>query len=122
MILLLVAALSCVATTDIPEFTDVVSRACGERIKSVSFTGNHENAKYLIAYAKDLLGEPIAEMDLPRLAWQAAKTANEVLQKSYHMEHFEYQIVDSRGSEVCTFIFVAAEEKPIKGTCVDAVR
>ena len=112
----------CKATTDIREFETQIQRACGERIQSVSFTGNHDSATYLITYAIDLSGQQIAETVLAQQAWRAAVTSHTVLQRVYPMKRFEYSIKDTNGLDVCTFSFEGDEEKPTKGTCVDGVR
>ena len=112
----------CKATTDIQEFETQIQRACGERIQSVSYTGNHDSATYVITYAIDLSGQQIAETVLAQQAWRAAVTSHTVLQRVYPMKHFEYAIKDMNGHDVCDFLFEGDEEKPAKGTCMDGVR
>lgn len=112
----------CKATTDIREFEGRIQRACGERIQSVSLTGNHDHAVYVITYAIDLGGHQIAETVLAQQAWRAAVTSHTVLNRIYPMKRFEYAIKDTHGRDVCNFVFEGDEEKPAKGTCVDGVR
>ena len=112
----------CKATTDIQEFEAQIQRACGERIQSVSFTGNHDRATYVITYAIDLSGQQIAETVLAQRAWQSAVTSHTVLQRVYPMNRFEYAIKDTNGQDVCNFIFSGDDEKPFSAKCVDYVQ
>lgn len=112
----------CKATTDIQEFETQIQRACGQFIQSVSLTGDHESATYVITYAIDLGGQQIAETVLAQQAWQAAVTSHTVLNRFYPMKRFEYAIKDTNDRDVCNFRFEGDEEKPTKGTCVDGVR
>ena len=120
--MMLAAKSDCKATTDIQEFETQIQRACGERIQSVSFTGNHDSATYVITYAVSLTGREIAGTDLSRLAWQSAVTSHTVLHGIYPMKRFEYSIKDTNGQDVCDFVFEGDEEKPTTGACVDGVR
>ncbi len=116
------AASECKATTDVKEFETQIQRACGEHIQSVSFTGNHDSATYVITYAINLSGEQIAQTVLAQQAWQVAVTSHTVLQRAYPMKHFQYSIKDTNGEDVCDFIFADDEEKPFSATCVNFVR
>ena len=120
--ILLATKSECKATTDIQEFETQIQRACGERIQSVSFTGNHDSAKYVITYTIDLSGQQIAETVLAQQAWRAAVTSHTVLQGVYPMKRFEYAIKDTNGHDVCNFVFSGDDEKPYPATCVDGVR
>ncbi len=112
----------CKATTDIAEFETQIQRACGRYIQSVSLTGDHESATYVITYAIDLDGQQIAETVLAQRAWQSAVTSHTILNGIYPMKRFEYAIKDTNDRDVCNFLFEGDEEKPTKGTCMDIVR
>jgi len=112
----------CKATTDIQEFETRIQRACGERIQSVSLTGNHDSARYVITFAIDLEGMQIAETLTAQQAWQVAVTSHEILNSAYPMKRFEYAIKDTNGKAVCDFIFEGDERKPVKSTCMSEVR
>jgi hypothetical protein len=112
----------CKATTDIQEFEGQIERACGERIQSVSLTGSHERARYVITFAVDLEGMQIAETVTAQQAWHAAVTSHEILNGVYPMKRFEYSMKDTNGKAVCDFVFEGDERKPVQATCMSEVR
>ena len=120
--MMLATTSECKATTDIREFETQIQRACGQYIRSVSLTGDHESVTYVITYAIDLGGQQIAQTVLARQAWQSAVTSHTVLNRFYPMKRFEYAIKDVHDRDVCNFRFEGDEEKPTKGTCMDAVQ
>ena len=120
--MMLATTSECKATTDIREFETQIQRACGQYIRSVSLTGDHESVTYVITYAIDLGGQQIAQTVLARQAWQSAVTSHTVLNRFYPMKRFEYAIKDTSGKDACNFVFSGAEEKPFSATWVDGVR
>jgi hypothetical protein len=128
MMTLLAAALTCLATTDIPEFKDKIQGACeqpcpdGGCIAAVSFTGNHDSARILLTYVDSWRGRQIAGPVYGARARGMAVQVNKILQPTYPMKRFEYAIRDSTSEvDVCTFVFEAdASNKwlPTKATCL----
>jgi len=120
--IMLATSSECTATTDIREFETQIHRACGEHIQSVSLTGNHDSARYVITFSVNLEGMQIAETVTAQQAWQLAVTSHEILNGVYPMKRFEYAIKDTNGMAVCDFIFEGGERKPVKSTCMSEVR
>lgn len=120
--IMLATSSECRATTDIPEFESQIQRACGEHIQSVSLTGNHDSARYVITFSVDLEGMQIAETVTAQQAWHLAVTSHEILNGAYPMKRFEYAIKDTNGKAVCDFVFEGDERKPVTSTCMSEVR
>jgi hypothetical protein len=91
---------ACIATTNVPEFEDGVSRTCGAGIKSVSIEGDHDRVMYTITYLADLTGRQV-DKPMRSGAVNAARTSWEILSSIYPMQSFSYRFRDRQGHAVC---------------------
>lgn len=117
--LLLAAAVACTAETNVPEFKDQVQRACSDKVRRVSFTGNHEEATLTFTFTAKLGEMPVAQTTLSVQTYEMAKTAHTILYRSYPMGIFRFVAKDGADKTFCEFTFEGAEEKPARAVCFD---
>ena len=127
LMLLLAVTVGCTATTNIPEFEDIIKHACespgaDKLIKNVDFSGTHEEATFTITYAKEHKYLSVPDTELGRIARESAMVSNQILRKLYPMKLLNYALREPDGSPICDFQFNAIDEKPIKSTCQGLVQ
>jgi len=128
LLLLMLAASECKATTNIPELKNAISKACeakcprGGCITAVDLTGDHTNTRLLLTFADSWGGFRFAGTSNGLTARNVAIQINELMQSVYPMKRFEYAIRDNSSDyDICKFIFIEGGKFPSVGICVEMV-
>lgn len=109
MIIALLLAAACVATSDVPEFKARIHEACessGGNVKAYHISGNHDELTVTMTLAASLTGIEVANTMLGVSMMRQAALVYPVVLRFYPLSRFVYVIRDGNETEVCKFTFI----------------
>ena len=134
--LLVIALLACVATTNIPNLKAQVEKACHQSVtlsdgrtvnseqyyKAVDLRIEEAGITWTVTYAKDMTGISPTEIGMNGggIAYVAAQSRN-IIVRALNPALITLVYKDGKDIEFCRFIFEKGKDEPVFNRCVQVV-
>lgn len=127
ILVLLLQAATCKATTDVPELKAGIERACRPGLVSFDLSGDHETLTETLVLDKDYGGRDLSAMPdrvvgdpnmtaATLTGFSAAMESAKIVEKLYHSKRFIWQVRDRANRPLCHF--TVTDEETI-GRCAE---